>query len=292
MTPTSFRSPQPDAPIGVFDSGIGGLSVLQALRTALPAEDFVYLADSAHTPYGERSTEFIAQRTIAIGEHLRQTYGVKLLVVACNSATAAGVQALRKAHPGWPVVALEPALKPAAQRTQTAHVGVLATRATLSSAKYAALKQTVARDMPHISSTEVACDGLAAAIEAAALSDNETVVATLLDAYLAALGPLGPDAGATDTVVLGCTHYPLVRHLIEERVGPGVTLIDAGVPVARQAARLLYATGLLRDSGDSRQDTSAPSGSLNLLASGEVVTLQAAAQRWLDLASVTINRAC
>ena len=286
---SSQPTPRADAPIGVFDSGIGGLSVLQALRAALPGEDFVYLADSAHTPYGERSADFIAERTARIASHLRSAHGAKLLVVACNTASAVGVQAVRAAHPGWPVVALEPALKPATQRSASGRVGVLATRATLASAKYAALRRNVAETFPALACTEVACDGLAAAIEQAALSSDDADAARLLDTYLAALGPLNASPQAIDTIVLGCTHYPLVRGLIEARVGTGITLHEAGAPVARQAARLLHATGLLRRPDG---DTPATAGRLTLLASGEGRTLQAATRRWLGVDTVATPAAC
>lgn len=277
---SGHAAPHADAAIGVFDSGIGGLSVLQALRAALPAEDIVYLADSAHTPYGERSADFIAERTHTVAHHLREAHGVKLLVVACNTASAAGVQALRRANAGWPVVAVEPALKPAAQRTRTGHVGVLATRATLDSPKYAALKRAVAEEFPGAASTGIACDGLAAAIERAALSGDDAPASALVERYLAALGSVGTAPGEVDTVVLGCTHYPLVRGLIEGRAGVGVTLLDSGAPVARQTVRLLHATGLLRQPD---ADAVATPGRLTLLATGEAATLLAAARRWLGV---------
>lgn len=277
---TSFNALRPNAPIGVFDSGVGGLSVLQALRAALPGEDIIYLADSAHAPYGERSHEFIEQRTVAIGLYLRQAFQVKLLVVACNTATAVGVHALRSAHPGWPVVALEPALRTAAQRTRTGHAGVLATRATVSSAKYAELKRAVAAEFHGISSIDIACDGLAAAIEEAALTGNDAQARNLLERYLSALGPIGTHAGAIDTIVLGCTHYPLLSHAIESMVGHSITLVESGPPVARQAARLLHATGLLRYPVKSEISST---GQLTLVATGTTATLQAAAQRWLGV---------
>lgn len=282
-------APRPDAPIGVFDSGIGGLSVLQALRTELPGEDFIYLADSAHTPYGERDTDFIAERTTRIADHLRTTYAAKLLVVACNTASAAGVRALRRAHPGWPVVALEPALRPAAQRSRDGRVGVLATRSTLTSAKYAALRQAVTSEFPGPTYTEIPCDGLAAAIERAALTGDDADAAALLDRYLGGLVPPGPGPNGVDTVVLGCTHYPLVRELVAARTGDGVTLLDAGAPVARQAARLLHATGLQRWPDG---DTPAAAGRLTLLATGDTRTLQAAARRWLGVDTGVAEATC
>jgi len=124
----------PAAPIGVFDSGVGGLSILRALRAELPAEDFVYLADSGFAPYGERDEEFVVERALAVAQRLRNEHAIKALVIACNTATAAAVHLLREELPGLPIVGLEPALKPALAITRTGRIGVLATRATLASA--------------------------------------------------------------------------------------------------------------------------------------------------------------
>ena len=288
MSPVRHSTERAD-PIGVFDSGIGGLSVLQALRATLPDEDFVYVADSAYTPYGERSDALITERTLAIAEHLRDAHRAKLLVVACNTASAAAAHALRHDNPGWPVVAIEPALKPAALLSRTGHVGVLATRSTLASRKFGALRQAVNASHPAIRFTEKACDGLASAIEQWALSGDGDPSRALLDRYLGEIGPLGEAPGAIDTLVLGCTHYPLIRAHIAQRAAPGLTLVEAGPPVARHALRLLHATGLLRtaaplDSVPIPASTPAPaqpSGQLRLLATGETATLQAAAQQWL-----------
>lgn len=268
------------APIGVFDSGIGGLSVLQALRAALPGEDFVYVADSAFTPYGERSEAFIVERTSAIARHLRDAHGAKLLVIACNTASAAAAHVVRQDSPGWPVVAIEPALRPAAHHTRTGRVGVLATRGTLASRKYALLREALAGSHPDIEFQALACDGLASAIEQWALSGDGGSARGLLDRYLAPLGPLGTGAGQTDTLVLGCTHYPLIREQIGHRTPAGIQLVDAGAPVARQAHRLLHATGLLRV---PEGEVPARAGTLQLLATGDDATLQAAAARWLDM---------
>ncbi len=270
------------APVGVFDSGIGGLSVLQALQAALPGEDFVYVADSAYTPYGERSDDFVAERTLAIASHLRDAHGAKLLVIACNTASAAAVHAVRRDNPGWPVVAIEPALKPAAQHTRTGRAGVLATRSTLASAKFASLRQATAASHPQVHFAEVACDGLAAAIEQWALTGDGSASRGLLERYLAALGPLGDAEDAVDTLVLGCTHYPLIREQIAHRVPTSVTLIDAGLPVARHAQRLLHSTGLLRFA--PTHSAAPPTGQLRLLSTGSTHGLLSAAQRWLPVA--------
>ncbi len=267
------------APIGVFDSGIGGLSVLQALRAALPGEDLVYVADSAHTPYGERSDAFITQRTSAIARHLRDAHGAKLLVIACNTASAAAAHVVRQDNPGWPVVAIEPALKPAAHHTRTGHVGVLATRSTLASRKFAALRAAVTSAHQDVRFSEVACDGLAASIERWAQGGDGSASRDLLARYLGQLGELGAAAQAIDTLVLGCTHYPLIREQIQQQLPPGVGIVDSGLPVARHARRLLHSTGLLRD--ETTGDEALSQASLRLLATGSVQTLRAAAQRWL-----------
>ena len=271
------------APIGVFDSGIGGLSVLMALRAALPHEDFVYLADSACAPYGERGDDFVAQRTQAIASHLRRAHGAKLLVIACNTASAAGAQLVRRSNPGWPVVAIEPALKPAAYATRSGAVGVWATRGTVASARFAALRDTVLAGAPQLRLATVACNGLAHAIEQRAAGNmHDDEIDALLLRCLADLGPLGTAPGQIDTLVLGCTHYPLVRERIARLAPPAVSLIEPGAPVARQAQRLLHATGLLKQ---APAGVTAPTGSLKLLATGQPDALQAAAQRWLHSAA-------
>ncbi len=222
----------------MFDSGIGGLSVLRALRAGLPDERWVYFADAAHAPYGERDEDTVRDRTLAIAAELRAVHGIKALVVACNTATAAGVHALRAAHPDLPVIGLEPALKPALARTRTGHVAVLATRATLTSARFAGLR---ARAPVDVRITLQPCDGLAAAIEA---DDARTIVA-LCRRYTVEAARYGTQAGEIDTVVLGCTHYPLAADVLRELLGPQVTLLDTAEPVARQTLRLLRGACLL-----------------------------------------------
>ena len=254
------------APIGVFDSGIGGLSVLRALRRELPHEDVVYFADTAWVPYGERGDAFVLERTLAVAQALIEERGIKLLVVACNTATASAIAALRARWPQVPIVGVEPALKPAAQATRTKRVGVLATRGTLASAKFRALHESLASQATFVLQP---CDGLAAAIEA----DDGPRIEALCAQYVGALGPLGNAPGCIDTVVLGCTHYPFASPVIERLAGPGVTLLETGEPVARQTRRLLEQAGLLGP-GD------AP-GRLTLSCSGSQPALEAAAGRWL-----------
>ena len=280
--------PQASSPIGVFDSGVGGLSVLRALLAAMPHERFVYLADSANAPYGERGDAFVAARTHAITEYLCQQHHIKALVVACNTATAAAIHEVRSSHPELPLVGLEPAVKPALAVTKTGHVGVIGTRGTLTSAKFGKLMASLA-DQAHF--VVQPCDGLAHAIERSvalpAAAPGSPVHATetgaLCERYVQAMGSFGKGPGQMDTLVLGCTHYIFVAHELRALVGPEVQFIETGEPVARQTRRLLEAAGLLA-LPPSEQPTS-PEGPepVQLLTTGPVAMMQAAAQRWLNL---------
>ena len=280
--------PQASSPIGVFDSGVGGLSVLRALLAAMPHERFVYLADSANAPYGERGDAFVAARTHAITEYLCQQHHIKALVVACNTATAAAIHEVRSSHPELPLVGLEPAVKPALAVTKTGHVGVIGTRGTLTSAKFGKLMASLA-DQAHF--VVQPCDGLAHAIERsvalpAAAPDSPvstTETGALCERYAQAMGSFGTGPGQMDTLVLGCTHYIFVAHELRALVGQEVQFIETGEPVARQTRRLLEAAGLLA-LPPSEQPTS-PEGPepVQLLTTGPVAMMQAAAQRWLNL---------
>ena len=280
--------PQASSPIGVFDSGVGGLSVLRALLAAMPHERFVYLADSANAPYGERGDAFVAARTHAITDYLCQQHHIKALVVACNTATAAAIHEVRSSHPELPLVGLEPAVKPALAVTQTGHVGVIGTRGTLTSAKFGKLMASLA-DQAHF--VVQPCDGLAHAIERsvalpAAAPDSPvstTETGALCERYVQAMGSFGTGPGQMDTLVLGCTHYIFVAHELRALVGPEVQFIETGEPVARQTRRLLEAADLLA-LPPSGQPTS-PEGPepVQLLTTGPVAMMQAAAQRWLNL---------
>lgn len=257
---------RPGSPIGVFDSGVGGLSVLRALRAELPREDFVYFADTGHAPYGERGDPFVIERSHAILERLVGEHGIKALVVACNTATAAAIHLLRSAHPQLPVVGVEPALKPAAVLTRTGRVAVFATRGTLASAKFAALHESLKDQAEFVLQP---CDGLAAAIE----GDDAQEIRALCRRYVAAAGPFGEGTGDIDTLVLGCTHYAFAEPQFRALVGPRVRLVETGEPVARQTRRLLEAASLLQP--PPRQ------GGVTLLTTGPQQALAAAAARWL-----------
>jgi glutamate racemase len=256
-----------DRPIGVFDSGVGGLSILRALRAELPREDFVYFSDAGHAPYGEKGEDFVAQRSLAIAADLLAQHRIKALVVACNTATAAAVHLLRARHPQLPVVGVEPALKPAAESTRTGQVAVLATRGTLSSAKFGALRDALEERAQFVT---VPCDGLAAAIEA---GDAERIDA-LCRRYAAQAGRFGTAPGEIDTVVLGCTHYPFAADRFRALLGPDIRLVETGEPVARQTHRLLQAQGLLNPSGR---------GQVEWHTTGSPAALREAASRWLGL---------
>ncbi|MCL1962612.1 MAG: glutamate racemase [Desulfovibrionaceae bacterium] len=263
-----MSSTSANRPIGIFDSGIGGLSVLAALRAELPHERFLYFSDAGHAPYGERGGDFVAARSRAIARGLVQARGIKALVVACNTATAAAIHDLRGDWPELPLIGVEPALKPAATLTRTGHIGVLATRGTLASAKFRALHDS---QTPLARFHLIACDGLASAIE----RDDAAQIDALAARYLRALGPLGARAGQIDTVVLGCTHYPFALATLRRHAGPDVRLIDTGAPVAQQTRRLLAARGALHEGP----------GALTLETSGPPEAIQAAAARWLGVRS-------
>jgi glutamate racemase len=273
----------PASPIGVFDSGIGGLSVLQALRHELPHERFVYLADSGNAPYGDaRGDAFVQQRTRAIARHLREQHQIKVLVIACNTATAAAVDMLRAEMPDLALIGVEPAIKPASLSSQTGHVGVLGTRGTVGSARFARL---VAEHGGRVQFHAQACDGLAKAIE---LSTEQplpadpmaTEVAALCARYVEALGRFGHKTGEMDTLVLGCTHYIFAREPLRKLLGPDIQFIDTGAPVARQTRRVLERLDALApESGPAP----AADTQMQLMTTGSLQALQSAAQRWLDL---------
>jgi len=252
--------------IGVFDSGVGGLSVLAALRAELPHESFVYFADTAFAPYGERGDAYVIERSREVAEQLIQEHGIKALVVACNTATTAAIHLLRAEHPALPIVGLEPALKPAVATSRTGHISVMATRGTLASAKYAALRDSFAGSA---TVRAVPCDGLVKAIE-----DFDTAAIEALCArYMAEAGPFGHARGEVDTVVLGCTHYPLVKSELQRHAPPALRFIDTGAPVAQQARRVLASLGRLAESGQ---------GGLLLQGSGDLAVLEGAAAHWLQ----------
>lgn len=223
-------------PIGVFDSGVGGLSVLRAIRRELPAEQIIFLGDQIHVPYGSRHLEEVRQFSERITHFLIEK-GAKLIVVACNTASAAALHTLRDLFPHIPFVGMEPAVKPAAAQTQSGVVGVLATPATFQGELYASVVERFASDVKVLQST---CPGLVQQIEHGLLETPET--RSILED---ALTPMMLQK--IDTIVLGCTHYPFVIPLIQSIAGSHVNVIDPAPAVARQVRRLLVVNEILAD---------------------------------------------
>ncbi len=222
------------APVGFFDSGVGGLSVLQAARRILPHENTIYFADSAHCPYGSKSSDFVRRRALAITGFLLAR-GAKAVVVACNSASEAALELLRLTFPGLEIIGVEPAVKVAQSMSKNKKIGVLGTPLTLSGGRFFRLMENFSSGM-EVYTQPVA--GLVELIETGCLDDEQTT--TILKKNLRPLLKKG-----IDTLVLGCTHYPLLKEDIASLCGPRVELIDTAEPVARQLRRRLLSTGRL-----------------------------------------------
>ncbi|HEY58785.1 MAG TPA: glutamate racemase [Anaerolineae bacterium] len=238
MTPALSEN---KGPIGVFDSGVGGLSVLRAIRRELPHEDLLYLADQAHVPYGLRPLLEVRRFAEGITRYFLDQ-GAKAIVVACNTASAAALHYLRRRFPQVPFVGMEPAVKPAAKHTQTGVVGVLATPATFQGQLYASVVERFTQGTALLEHT---CPGLVQQIERGDLEGPQT--RAILEEALRPMLTQG-----MDTVVLGCTHYPFVIPLIEDIVGPGVRVIDPAPAVARQTQRVLAQRNALRPPRNGR----------------------------------------
>jgi len=237
-------------PIGIFDSGVGGLSVLREVRALMPQENIIYFGDQGHVPYGPRPMMQIQDFSEAITRFLL-AQNAKIIVVACNTASAAALKYLRETFPAVQFVGMEPAVKPAAEKTQTGKVGVLATPATFQGALYASVVERFANGVELFQNT---CNGLVQQIERGNLNGDETKK-ILEDA----LHPMLEKN--IDTVVLGCTHYPFVIPLIERIVGENVRVIDPAPSVAKQVKRLVEAGEMANQSG---QD-----GNVHFITSGE-----------------------
>lgn len=265
------------SPIGIFDSGVGGLSVLQHIHRLMPAEALIYVADSGYAPYGEKTDQFIAERSLAIAGFLQQQQ-IKALVVACNTATAAAVHLLRQRYPELIIIGLEPGLKPAALSSQQHTVAVLATRSTLNSRKFQhLLQQTGTTDNTRI--VLQPCDGLAAMIEQGRLDSPQ--LHELLQTYLQ------PAIEAcADRIVLGCTHYPFVSSQIQDILAQRhphwqqVELIDTGAAVARHLQQRLQQAGCLAQ--PAGPDTAQPAA-LQAYTSGSLADMQQALLSLLHL---------
>lgn len=238
-------------PIGVFDSGLGGLSVLHEMRKLMPAEDFIYVADSGHVPYGDKPPEYINERCVHIGAFL-VSHNAKAIVIACNTASATGIMPLRNRWPHIPVVGMEPAVKPATAATKSKVVGVLATVGTLKSARFAALLDRFAKEVEVVMQP---APGLVECVERGDLTSKATreLVASFVNPLL---------EKKVDVIVLGCTHYPFLRKVIGDIAGPNVALIDTGAAVARQVMRKLGEIDLLCDPGHKGGESFYSSGNV------------------------------
>ena len=226
-----------DAPIGVYDSGVGGLSVLRAIHSRLPNEATLYFADQAKVPYGERPLEEVRQLAEGV-TRMMMNQGAKLIVIACNTASAAALKHLRALYPEFPFVGMEPAVKPAAEQTLSGKVGVLATPSTFQGELYASVVERFAKDVQIFEAT---CPGLVKQIERGYL--NTFLTRGILQQ---AIQPML--AEGVDTLVMGCTHFPFVIPLIQQIAGENVRVIDPAPAIARQTERVLIQQYLLRSS--------------------------------------------
>lgn len=270
----STAPPTASSPIGVFDSGVGGLSVLRHIRRCLNNEQLIYVSDARYAPYGERTETEIEQRTLRIGAFL-VAQGVKAIVVACNTATAVAISALRATYPSLIVVGVEPGLKPAVALSRSKIVGVLATEATLASEKFRHLRDQLSQENT-VRFLSQPCNGLADQIERGAFSDADTMA--MLQRYTAPLLEQG-----ADTLVLGCTHYPFVLPqitlLVRAATNVPITIIDTGAAVARQVEAQLTQYGLATD---TRADADA-TGNLRAFTNGDPAALGHAFQTLLGI---------
>jgi len=232
MPATYLARPTSTNLIGVFDSGVGGLSVWREIAAQLPGASLLYLADQAHVPYGPRSLDEIRAFSEAIARFLLEQ-GCRVIVVACNTASAAALKSLRAAFPDVPFVGMEPAVKPAAQTTRTGRVGVMATPATFQGDLFASVVERFANGVQLVNQV---CPGLVEQVEAGRLDTADTEA--LLRQYLAPMLAAG-----VDTIVMGCTHYPFLMRAIQRLAGPDVTVIDPAPAIARQVRRVLEQHG-------------------------------------------------
>ena len=241
-------------PIGVFDSGLGGISVLKELMQLMPEEHYLYFGDSANAPYGTRTTEEVKILTLNAAARLYER-GIKALVVACNTATAAAITQIREEYPNLIVIGIEPALKMATDRFPRGHVGIMATQVTLREEK---LEHLVGR-FPDVTVEKIPAPGLVELVEQGKTQSEET------EALLRNI--LKPYVGQLDAIVLGCTHYPFVKDTVQKILGEGVVVLDGGAGTARQTKRLLEERGLLR-SGEGSLKMENSSGKKELLERG------------------------
>lgn len=251
------------APIGIFDSGVGGLSVLRHIRRCLKNEQLLYVADTLYAPYGERAEAQIEQRALRIGAFL-VAQGIKAIVVACNTATAVAIAALRRAYPSLTVIGVEPGLKPAIALSRSNIIGVLATEATLASDKFLLLRDLLSKDA-EVRFLLQPCTGLADRIEHGFFNDAQT--RSMLHRYIVPLLQQG-----ADTLVLGCTHYPFVLAQIEDIAATysttPIAIVDTGEAIARHLTDLLMQRGLRASANDD--------GTVRAFSSGDAASLRTA----------------
>lgn len=244
-------------PVGVFDSGVGGLSVLRCMREELPGEDFIYVADSGFAPYGDKSSEFIEKRSFAISRFLVER-NAKAVVVACNTATAAAIANMRSAF-DLPIIGMEPGVKPAIAETQCKTVGIMATTETLKSEKFRLLTGRFCNECNIITQ---ACPGLVEQVERVDLGGSKT--RALVERYVNSILSKG-----ADIIVLGCTHYLFLADLIRETAGRNVKVIDTGVAVAKEVRRRLEAAGIVSDADKTGSESFWTSG--NVINTGRII---------------------
>jgi len=230
--------------IGLFDSGLGGLTVVQSILQTLHGLDIYYIADTLHAPYGEKTPQEILQYSLDITQYLIDTYDIDALVVACNTATSAAIAQLRKHYPELIVVGTEPAIKPAIEQTKSGAVGVLATPATLKGDKYQQLADRL-KSQKEVTLYEQACAGLVEHIEGDTLQSQACHIK--LEAWLSPMREAN-----VDTIVLGCTHYPLAKDVIAKVMQKEVTFLDAGEAIARRLKDLLSQKGYVASQKESR----------------------------------------
>ncbi len=244
-------------PIGVFDSGVGGLSLLRCIREELPEEDLIYVADSGYAPYGDKSSEYIEKRSFAVTEFLVEQKA-KAIVVACNTATAAAIAKMRTLF-DLPIIGMEPGVKPAIAASQSKTVGIMATTETLKSEKFRLLTDRFCNDCNIVTQ---ACPGLVEQVEQYDLSDRKTI--ELLERYVGALLTKG-----ADIIVLGCTHYLFLADLIREIAGKDIKVIDTGLAVAKEVGRRLKEADILLNLNKNGNEKFWTSG--NIINTGRII---------------------
>lgn len=267
--PANDAMPAGDRPVGVFDSGVGGLSVWREIVRALPMEATCYLADQAHVPYGPRDERELRRFCEAIGHFLIDA-GCKAIVVACNTASAAALRHLRDTFPHLPILGMEPAVKPAALLSRSGVVGIMATPATFAGRLFRA---TAGRHAAHVTLVNQVCDGLAESVERGEIDGPEAEA--LLRGFIAPMLAAG-----ADTIVLACTHYPFAMEAIRRIAGPDVTVIDPAPAVARHLGAVLDAAGLQRAAGEPPQH--------RFFTTGRATDLADAIDRWCG-GGATVN---